>query len=198
MSMSEDTENFEQLRRLLALKRHDQPPPGYFNDFSRQVILRIRAGERGGEVTILEQFSWEAPWLQRIWAALETKPILAGAFGLGLCSLLIAGVVFADKGDIASGALATPMDAASLPIVQASIGAVEVVDHIGRIGAGPKEVFTKILDIRVGPKWEVAESELQFERHWKIVERVHAFGPIRIYRDLGCLRIEAVKVVIGI
>jgi hypothetical protein len=123
--MSEDTENFEQLRRLLALKRHEQPPPGYFNDFSRQVILRIRAGERGGEVTILEQFSWEAPWLQRIWAALETKPILAGTFGLGLCSLLIAGVVFADKGDVASGALAAPMDTASLPIVQASIGAAD-------------------------------------------------------------------------
>ena len=125
MSMSEDTENFEQLRRLLALKRHEQPPPGYFNNFSRQVILRIRAGEMGEDAAIFGRFSWEAPWLQRIWAALETKPILAGAFGLGLCSLLIAGVVFADKGDIASGALATPMDAASLPIVQASIGAVD-------------------------------------------------------------------------
>ena len=125
MSMSEDTENFEQLRRLLALKRHEQPPPGFFNNFSRQVILRIQAGERGGEVTLLEQFSWEAPWLQRIWAALETKPILAGAFGLALCSLLIAGVVFADKTDVASGAAAPSLETASLPIVQASIGAAD-------------------------------------------------------------------------
>jgi hypothetical protein len=123
--MSEDTENFEQLRRLLALKRHEQPPPGYFNNFSRQVILRIRAGEMGEDAAIFGRFSWEAPWLQRIWAALETKPILAGAFGLVLCSLLVAGVVFADKADVASGALAPPIESASLPIVQASIGAAD-------------------------------------------------------------------------
>jgi hypothetical protein len=99
MSMSEDTENFEQLRRLLALKRFEQPPPGYFNNFSRHVILRIEAGERGEEVRFLDQFSWDAPWLQRIWAALETQPVLAGAFGMALCGFLIAGVVFADNGD---------------------------------------------------------------------------------------------------
>lgn len=121
--MSEDTENFEPLRRLLALKRHEQPPPGYFNNFSRQVILRIQAGERGEEAVIFGRFSWEAPWLQRIWAALETKPVLAGAFGVALCGLLITGAVFSDKGDVASGALAPSIDTASLPIAQASIGA---------------------------------------------------------------------------
>jgi len=45
MSMSSEPENFEALRRLLVIKRHEQPPPGYFNDFSRQVISRIRADE---------------------------------------------------------------------------------------------------------------------------------------------------------
>ena len=47
--MNENQPNFESLRRLLALKRHETPPPGYFNNFSRQVIARIRAGETGAE-----------------------------------------------------------------------------------------------------------------------------------------------------
>ena len=93
MSMSQEQENFEQLRRLLALKRHEQPPPGYFHNFSRQVIVRIRAGEASGDPA-WETLSWEAPWLQRLWAALEAKPIWAGAFGVAVCSLLISGALY--------------------------------------------------------------------------------------------------------
>ena len=97
--MNQDTENFEQLRRLLALKRYEQPPPGYFNDFSSQVIARIKVGERGEEGAFLDRLLWEAPWLRRIWAALEAKPILAGVFGVAMCGLLIAGVIYSDRTD---------------------------------------------------------------------------------------------------
>jgi hypothetical protein len=100
MSMSQDTENFEQLRRLLKIKRYEQPPPRYFNDFSSQVIARIERGERGDGHASVGRMLWEAPWLQQIWAAFEAKPILAGAFGLAVCATLITGVIFSERTDL--------------------------------------------------------------------------------------------------
>jgi len=102
--MSLEQDNFEPLRRLLALKRHEQPPPGYFEGFSRQVVLRIKHGERGEEeqtnVTTLVQ----VPWLQRLLGAFSANPTLASAFGVALCSLLVAGVAYSSN----SGASSAP------------------------------------------------------------------------------------------
>src|SRR5262245_49312752 len=89
MSMNPDSQGFEDLRRLLALKRHEQPPPGYFQDFSRDVILRIRAGERASD----RAPGFLTAWLQKFWLALETKPALAGALGAGLCAVVLWAVV---------------------------------------------------------------------------------------------------------
>lgn len=90
--MRPESENFEQVRRLLALKRHEQPPPGYFNDFSGWVIARIRAGERASDsaFAILEA---QSPWLSRLLAAFETKPVLAGAFGVAVGAVILAGMI---------------------------------------------------------------------------------------------------------
>jgi hypothetical protein len=92
--MNPESENFDQLRRLLALKRHEQPPPGYFDRFSRQVIVRIKAGEQGDE----------APntWLQRFWAVIEAKPVFAGAFGAAVCGVLISGILNSEEAGVAS------------------------------------------------------------------------------------------------
>jgi hypothetical protein len=98
MSMSPESENFEQLRRLLVLKRYEQPPPGYFHRFSREVIVRIKAGDKGESVTA-SWWSWEGSWLQRAWAAVESRPALAGAFGVAVCGFFAAGALLTDNPD---------------------------------------------------------------------------------------------------
>ena len=92
--MNENENNFESLRRLLALKRHEIPPPGYFNDFSRQVMSRIRAGETAES----EEFAGSS-WLLRFLQVFEAKPAFVGAFASSLCLLLLLGIVYAERPD---------------------------------------------------------------------------------------------------
>jgi len=119
--MSQDTENFEQLRRLLAVKRHEQPPPRYFNDFSHHVIQRIKAGQRRTEGSFLDRLFDEAPWLQRVWGAFESQPILAGVCGVAVCGLLIGGVLFSDRAEVSPIVLVPGMETASTDQAQVTM-----------------------------------------------------------------------------
>lgn len=93
--MNPESENFDSLRRLLALKRHEQPPPGYFNRFSTDVIARIEAGEARGPAwaNLIDA----APWLQNFWRALEGKPVFVGLFGAAVCGLLVTGILRSEQ-----------------------------------------------------------------------------------------------------
>jgi hypothetical protein len=97
--MSADQEHFENLRRLLALKRHERPPPGYFQDFSRQIIARIHAGEAAASQSWPQRMLERAPWLRNLWDGFGAKPAVAGAFGVGVCSLLVVGLVSSERVD---------------------------------------------------------------------------------------------------
>jgi hypothetical protein len=94
--MNENENNFESLRRLLEQKRHETPPPGYFNSFSGQIIARIRAGEAKAPQT--DKLS-DAPWLMKLLQAFELKPAFAGAFASALSLLLVFGIVYAERPD---------------------------------------------------------------------------------------------------
>ena len=102
--MNENDSNFESLRRLLALKRHEMPPPRYFDSFSSQVIARIRAGEAGTPASPLEHLFGQIPWLLELLQTFETKPVFAGAYASALCVLLVAGVIFAERPESTSQA----------------------------------------------------------------------------------------------
>ncbi len=95
--MNKNENKFESLRRLLALKRHETPPPGYFNHFSGEVMARIRAGEAGGA----ESASKLLPRLFQLLSAFEAKPAFVGAFAFSLCLLLVFGIVYAERPDVA-------------------------------------------------------------------------------------------------
>ena len=94
--MNPEQENFEALQRLLKLKRHEQPPPRYFNDFSSQVIMRIKVGGEDKQESFFEFLSMEALWVQRLLGAFETKPAVAWMFGLSVCALVVSGVVYSE------------------------------------------------------------------------------------------------------
>jgi hypothetical protein len=120
MSMRPEQENFDQLRRLLAIKRHEQPPPGYFDRFPGEVMARLQAGEHRIADDPLESYFIEAPWLQRIWAALDSNPMLAGAFGVLVCGLLISGVIYSESVSSRPGTLPTLPGAELTEVTQTS------------------------------------------------------------------------------
>ena len=97
MSMNDEPENFGQLRRLLKLKRHESPPPRYFNDFSSQVILRIRAGTPAGRLESFEDTLSKSPWVRRFWQAIEHRPAMSGLLTAAACALLVVGVFASDN-----------------------------------------------------------------------------------------------------
>src|SRR5438034_1233717 len=83
IAMDTEHDQFEQVRRLLALKRHEQPPPRYFHEFSGKVIARLHALEAAQPAT----------WRQRLGLDFNFKPALIGVFGFVACGLLLVGVV---------------------------------------------------------------------------------------------------------
>ena len=59
--MNPEQDNFESLRRLLVLKRYEQPPPGYFEGFSRHITLRLSTGDLAETPRGLERLLSEIP-----------------------------------------------------------------------------------------------------------------------------------------
>jgi hypothetical protein len=84
--MSYPKDDFDEVRRLLACKRHEQPPPGYFNSFSARVIDHIQAEEAAG------YSSWWSWLVDR----LDAKPVLVCAYGLAVSGLLFLGFRLSD------------------------------------------------------------------------------------------------------
>src|SRR5712671_3327302 len=98
--MTEDSPDFKQLQRLLSLKRHEQPPPGYFHHFSREIIVRIKAGELG-ESAQARWWALDGTWLQKLWSVVDAKPVFAGGIAVAFCGFFASTAMLSETGVMA-------------------------------------------------------------------------------------------------
>ena len=96
MTNNPKSDDFERLLKLLALKRHERPPPGFFEHFSSEVIARLSAGEAQRRRWWMDIFD-EAIWVKRLWAAFEVRPVLAGLYGVVLCALILSAIIYSQR-----------------------------------------------------------------------------------------------------
>ena len=90
--MDQESKNTFRVERIIALKRYEQPPPGYFHLLPDRIINRIERGEG--------QSSFWEKW----WPSFRVRPAMAYALGLMVCGVLAAGIYCPPKPDQSASA----------------------------------------------------------------------------------------------
>ena len=80
--MNSSPEDFKDLRHLLALKRHEKPPPGYFSYLPDKIQMRIDRDD-------LSEYS---TWWQWLVQKLDAQPVIAGAYAFAISGLMLMGL----------------------------------------------------------------------------------------------------------
>jgi hypothetical protein len=118
----------EDLQKMLALKRHETPPPRFFSGFSDKVIDGLREPEPTGPRTV---------W-QRLGLDIDGRPVLVCASGVAVCAMLGTGIILALQMGPARPVPRPPLDpsqwvVAPAPTSQPASGDVEALPVV----AGP-------------------------------------------------------------
>jgi hypothetical protein len=133
--MNSESNDFDQLRRLLALKRHEAPPPRYFNEFSSRVIARLTTPQ-----------SEPLTWWQRLGLDFDLRPALMCGLGVVVCGLLSFGVIsamqMAEPADsLASASMAAPTVPGMAPVAAPMETSLSIAPLIAKQSASPFNQF---------------------------------------------------------
>jgi len=122
------------------LKRHEAPPPRYFNDFSGHVMARLSAPPS-------EPLSW---W-QRLGLDFDFRPALMCGVGVVVCGLLSFGVISAMQmtepaaplhaDSLASASMTAPMVPGMAPVAAPVETSLSIAPLIAKQSASPFNQF---------------------------------------------------------
>lgn len=104
----------QRLTRLLAVKRYELPPPGFFDRLPARILVSLRAGCEVAEL----------PWWERAWTALVREPMVAcsyAALGLGASAFGVSVLLTALEGPpppstVTLGSLTAADHSTALPV----------------------------------------------------------------------------------
>ena len=83
--MNDSSEDFDALRKLLTLKRHEQPPPGFFDKMPQNILPRLQ------EQSAPQAFPFWRDWFSNF----GFKPAVAYGVLMGVCAVILVGVGYA-------------------------------------------------------------------------------------------------------
>jgi hypothetical protein len=83
--MKQDRQETEKIIRIIALKRFEQPPPGYFHLLPDRIVSRIEQGDGKSDF-------WD-----NLAAIFSIRPALVYAFGLSICGAVTAGILYSPR-----------------------------------------------------------------------------------------------------
>ena len=89
--MNQESEQTEKVIRIIALKRFEQPPPGYFHLLPDRIVSRIEQGE--GKSDFWDNFA----------AVFSIRPALVYAFGLSIFGAVTAGILYSPRAELMAG-----------------------------------------------------------------------------------------------
>jgi hypothetical protein len=104
--MSSGPKNFDELQKLLSLKRHEQPPRRFFSRLPDDVLDHLDAPERPETQS----------WLERLGCHFDVSPAVLGTLAVLVCGLLAVGLSMSlrlqkrGRAPLASGILITNIE----------------------------------------------------------------------------------------
>lgn len=112
----QDPDEFDSVKQLLALKRHEEPPPGYFDRLPGEVRARIAHAQAHPE-----------PWWRRWLETWDVSPALATSYAVVAVTLVV-GAVWSAK---------QPGSAGDAQVVTVPVRATETNMNIASNAAPP-------------------------------------------------------------
>ncbi len=82
--MEQSPQDHDSIRKLMAIKRHESPPFGFFDQFHARVMDRIADQIERSKLA----------WWDRGLLLFDSKPVLAGAYAVTVAGLFVCGLGF--------------------------------------------------------------------------------------------------------